>query len=118
MIKRVVASVLLGCLVIALFLKLAGVAYPVRLAPEFLGYIQRLNIRANEIVFTIPEIPHIPVFNNGFLDFFVGVGNFFVDLINVLSGLINAIVVFVTACVIAYQETHGFINGGFAPFRV
>lgn len=112
MIKRLLGAMMFGFFVLALVLYIGGARYPITLSNDFMMLVRSANDRCNEVTFSIPPIPQIPVAPDGgdFLEFLAGVGNFFVNLINAFTAILNAIIAFLTFVVILIEQVTKFLN--------
>lgn len=112
MIKRIIAYLILFCLIIAVPLSLAGITR-VELGGSFLALMKNTSRELNEFKIAIPSIPNIPkldqvggiwevinvlvTFINGFvnvLNFLVTILNYAIQLIQFLVLLIKNMIVF------------------------
>lgn len=91
MIKKIILSLFLGCLFIAIPLSLAGI-HRVSLSDGVISFLQNCSRELNDFKVEIPQIPKIPTINVGFLDVLINFINGFVILINFVITLVNIII--------------------------
>lgn len=99
MTSKLIEFVLFPCLIIALFLSLAGVQQ-VEFGNTYYNFLGNVSRSFNSWSFSIPKIPMIPqLIDNGFdsggliLGVLIKIGNFFVNIFNGLISVINVITV-------------------------
>lgn len=96
MIKRIILSIILVCLFIAIPLSIAGVKH-VDISGPFLSLMKNTSRELEEYKIAIPEIPSIPRLENvsGFfavVDVLVSFINGFIKLLNFIVTIINVVI--------------------------
>lgn len=92
MIKRIIAYLIFGCLIVALPLSIAGITR-VQLGGPFLAVLKLTNQQLNDFTIAIPSIPQIPKMDK--LNGFFQVVNLLITFFNGLINLINFIITIV-----------------------
>lgn len=95
MIKKIIFSGIVLCLFIAVPLALLGYT-KVELGQPFLGLMKAVSRDLNNFKIAIPEIPHIPTFEeesaSGGLEVLFNILNVIINFFNMIITLINAVV--------------------------
>lgn len=94
MFKKIVLSLVLVCLFIAIPLALMGYK-KVELGEPFLAFMQNVSKELNDFKIAIPDIPSIPHFegatDGGFLEVMSNILNALINFVNVIITVLNAL---------------------------
>lgn len=96
MIHKIIASLFLVCLFIAIPLSLMGIER-VELGEPFLAFMSTCNHELSQFKIEIPDIPLIPQFDDasGFLlvlDVLIKFVNMIIQLINIIADVVNVVI--------------------------
>lgn len=119
MVNKIIGWSFFFCMIIALFLALAGVEY-IGTGKNFAYFIRVLTDKFESFDFSIPDIPSIPQHNpdggwSTVLKVLKDVANFFIVTTNILVKIINvviAVIRFIIALVIAIKDYIQYVGDG------
>lgn len=108
MINKIIVSIFLVCLFIAIPLSLAGI-HKVELGEPFLNFMSTCNNELSRFKIEIPDIPLIPKFGNadGFLivlNLLISFVNMIVQIVNIIADVVNIVIQLIQFIVIVVKN--------------